>query len=159
MDFLTQNSGTEDKRMSKIDVLYVTFDEPEISQVIIQRIRETKDVNVVCVSGDKFPFAKQLLTVPEVLFKVIILHMMAGCHELGYNRETDQCFSTGLRRAEILREQGYEGEIILLSTANKDLRRRTAHDYSARVQTARVHFCGYGNIGQDIIDMIREVAK
>jgi len=146
----------------QIGVLYVSYDELEITMGILQRFREFEenhDIGLMNVASNQFPWAKQLLSIPEPdqPAKVVILHMMAGCHELGYPRETDQGFSTGLRRAEILREQGYEGEIILLSTADEGLRRRVTHDYDTRVAKARVHFVGYGNGFQDIVDIVRRV--
>ncbi|MDD5290490.1 MAG: hypothetical protein PHZ04_00020 [Patescibacteria group bacterium] len=141
--------------MKEIGVLYVSYDEGWLAAAILGHLRENSDMAIVCVGGDNFPFAKQLLSVSGQPFKVVVLHMLAGCHELGY-RQADRNFSTGLLRAEMLRKQGLEIPIVLIST--QDLRRGVVHDHDARVKKARVHFVGYDNGFRDIADTVRRVA-
>jgi len=140
----------------QIEVLYVGYDEPWLSMPILGQLRQNTDMAAVYVSGDNFPFAKQLLLAPAQPFRAVVLHMLAGCHELGHHRETDENQSTGLRRAEILREQGLNIPIVLISNS-VGLLPKVVHDYDRRVKKAHVVFVGYDNGFQDIVDVVRRV--
>lgn len=147
--------------MMDIPVMYVRYDDEQLSRAVHEALQANSNINLITISGERFPFAKQLLNATENPYKIVILHMLAGCHELGY-RECDENQSTGLRRAEILRKEGFQGEIIILTHVPVShiswLHRSIIRNYDKRVTQARVHFACYDDCFKNIVDTVVNTA-